>query len=152
MSQAKLLPTEPHNTGKLHIQVFNPAIKMLWAVIVAITIFTEVIPIPLMPPVPFYSYKVAKVVCFVAVGYLAPLAFWRFNALNRGIFLAAVSATFVESLQGLLQSGHSFHWYELIIKLGLILLGFALALDARYERVISLGPFHIRLTGQHLES
>jgi hypothetical protein len=108
-------------------------------------------PIPLMPPVPFYSYGAAKAICFVVLGYLAPLAFWRFNALNRGILLAAISATFVESLQGLLHRGHSFHWYELVVKLGLILIGFALALDARYERMISIGRFHIRLTGEHTQ-
>ena len=103
-----------------------------------------------MPPLPFYAYCAAKLVFFIAIGFLAPLAFWRFNALNRGILLAAISAAAVESLQGVLHHGHSFHWYELLIKLALILLGFALALDARYERKISIGPVHIQLVGHHL--
>ncbi len=111
----------------------------------------EVIPLPLLPPLPFYSYKVMKVLFFIALGYLAPLAFWRFNALTRGIFLAAISATFVETLQGLIHSGHSFHWYEMLLKLGLILLGFTRALDGRYEQRISLGRIHIRLIGEHLQ-
>jgi hypothetical protein len=125
--------------------------KFLWTGIVAVTVVTEVMPIPLMPRAPFYAYCAAKLICFVAVGYLAPLAFWRFNALNRGILLAAISATCVESLQGILRYGHSFHWYELLVKLALILLGFALALDARYERRISIGKITIRLLGEKLE-
>ena len=142
----------PAQTGTGHkIRIFSPAIKLLWTGIVTVTVVTEVMPIPLMPRTPFYAYCAAKLICFVAVGYLAPLAFWRFNALNRGILLAAISAGCVESLQGILHYGHSFHWYELLVKLMLILLGFALALDARYERRISIGKTCIRLVGEKLE-
>jgi hypothetical protein len=137
-------------TTGFKISVFTPVIRGLWAVTVAVTIISEIVPIPPMPPMPFYIYKAVKVLLFVIVGYLAPLAFWRFNALNRGILLAAASAMFVESLQGILGNGHSFHWYELAIKLALILLGFNFALDARYERKISLGPIQIGLIGEHL--
>lgn len=151
VSRTKVLPAKSENSREPHLRVFSPAAKAVWAVIVSITIITEIMPIPLMPPIPFYSYKAAKVICFLALGYLAPLAFWKFNALNRGILLAAISAACVESLQGLLRRGHSFHWYELLVKLGLILLGFALALDARYERAITVGPIRIRLVGEHLE-
>ena len=99
---------------------------------------------PLMPPLPFYSYKTAKIICFVAIGYLALLAFLQFSALNRGVILAAISATTVEFLQGLLHHGHSFHWYELIVNLALSFLGFALALDARH------GKQHQDLANQYL--
>ena len=150
MSQTDACPTKPKTSETLHIRVFNRSTKLVWALVVSITVVTEVMPIPLMPPVPFYSYCVAKLICFIAVGFLAPLAFWRFNALNRGILLAAFSATFVESLQGIMHLGHSFHWYELAIKLVLILLGFSLALDVRYERMIAFGPIRIRLTGEHI--
>ena len=132
-----------------HIPVFRPATKLVWAILISVTVITEVMPIPPMPRLPFYLYYAAKLVCFIAVGFLAPLAFWRFNALNRGILLAGISATFVESLQGTLRYGHSFHWYELLGKLILILIGFALALDARYERRISIGPFHLLLLVEH---
>jgi len=151
MAQANVLETKRQSPGALRLRVFTPGMKALWAVIVMITVVSETVPIPLMPPVFFYSYCAAKLICFVAIGYLAPLAFWRFNALNRGILLASISAACVESLQGLLHHGHSFHWYELVVKLALILLGFALALDARYERVISIGPIRFRLTGEHIE-
>jgi hypothetical protein len=151
MPQTNALPGKREDSSELRIRVFSPATKSLWAIVVAIITITEVMPIPLMPPLPFYSYQAAKLICFVALGYLAPLAFWRFNALNRGILLAAISATCVESLQGILRHGHSFHWYELAVKLALILLGFALALDARYEHAISIGSLHIRLIGEHVE-
>jgi hypothetical protein len=137
------------------MKVFTPTLRILWIAAVAVTIAVEVIILPTnppLPPFPHYAYKVFKLLLFVTVGYLAPLAFWRFNALTRGIGLAFVSAMGVETLQGLIGRGHSFHWYEMLLKLGLILLGFTFALDHRYECEISAGPFHIRLTGEHLAS
>jgi len=135
------------------LKVFTPTLRTTWLLIVAVTIVSEVILLPTnppLPPIPHYAYKIFKVLLFISVGYLAPLAFWRFNALNRGIMLAAISSAAVESLQGIIGHGHGFHWYELLIKLALILIGFALALDARYEHQISLGPLHIHLVGEHL--
>lgn len=137
------------------LKVFTPTLRVTWVLIVVVTVVVEVLLLPTnppLPPIPHYSYKIFKLLLFVAVGYLAPLAFWRFNALNRGILLAAASAASVETLQGIIGQGHSFHWYEMLAKLALILLGFAIALDARYERQISVGPIHILLTGEHLES
>jgi hypothetical protein len=136
------------------MKVFTPTLRILWIVMVVVTIIGEVVILPTkppLPPVPHYAYKIGKLLLFVAVGYLAPLAFWRFNALTRGLALAFVSAMGVETLQGLLGRGHSFHWYEMLLKLGLIFFGFALALDARYERRIFSGPLRIRLTGEHLK-
>ena len=147
-----MAPTDPIQSYPT-LRVFTPALRMVWIAIVSITVVVEVILLPTnppLPPIPHYSYKLFKLLLFVAVGYLAPLAFWRFNALNRGILLAAVSSMGVETLQSLIGRGHSFHWYELLLKLGLILLGFALALDARYERQISAGPIHIQLNGEHM--
>lgn len=125
--------------------------RLFWIAIAVIIIAIEVMPIPLMPPVPFYAYCGTKALLFVLLGFFAPFAFWRFNALNRGIFLASISAICVESLQGLLRNGHSFHWYELILKLILIFIGFAFALDALFERRISFGPIQISLIGDHLK-
>ncbi len=151
MSRTTAFLEKRKNSEELHLRVFSPVTKAIWVAIVAITVAAEVIPIPLIPPVPFYSYCGAKAICFIVLGYLAPLAFWRFNALNRGILLATISAACVESLQGLLRGGHSFHVYELLIKLCLMLFGFALALDARYERGVSIGRLQIRFTGDHIE-
>jgi hypothetical protein len=150
MSQTNVLRAKQLG-GALRLPVFGLVAKSFWAIVVAATVVTEVIPVPLMPPLPFYSYGVSKLISFVAVGYVAPLAFRRFNALNRGILLATISAVCVESLQGLLHHGHSFHWYELGVKLLLIFVGFALALEARYNGKISIGPINISLIGQEME-
>jgi hypothetical protein len=151
MSQTSVFPAKQPAVVGPQLQGFSTALISLWAIAAAITVAAEIVPIPPMPAPLFYSYCAAKLVCFLALGYLAPLAFWRFNALNRGMLLATISATGVESLQGLLHNGHSFHWYELIVKLLLILTGFAAALDARYERTLSIGPIHIHLVADHLE-
>ena len=87
----------------------------------------------------------------MVIGILTPLAFWRFNALNRGLLYAALSAAFVETLQAIVNrghSGHAFHWYELAVKLVLILFGFSIGLDIRYERQFKLGPLQFVLHGR----
>lgn len=139
----------PHSANAISLRVFTRGLRILWIATAAITILLEVIPIPLMPPIPFYAYCSTKVLLFLMLGYLAPLAFWPFNVLNRGIILAAFSACCVESLQALLRHGHSFHWYELVAKLLLILFGFAFALNARYDSQVSLGPLRIGLLEEH---
>ena len=98
-----------------------------------------------MATVLFYAYCAAKALLFVVLGFGVPIAFASFNAINRGIIFAVVSAAGVEALQAVVGRGHSFHWYELLVKLFLLLLGFALALNARYDHVISCGPLRIRL-------
>lgn len=150
MSQAFTLPVERQKPGLLHVCICSPVFKSLWIGVAVLTVAVEVAPIPQMPVGLFYCYCAVKLVCFVALGYFAALAFQRFNAVNRCILLASVSAMCVEALQGILHHGHSFHWYELMIKLASILLGFALALDARYEQMISIGPIHIRLVARDL--
>lgn len=132
------------------LPVFTPGTRALWVFLALTTIFLEVIPIPLMPPVPFYAYCAGKALLFLLLGFIAPLAFWSFNALNRGIIFAALSACCVETIQAIWGHGHSFHWYELIVKLVIILLGFALALNDRYDHEINIGPIRIRLVGEHL--
>lgn len=152
MSRTTVLPTKQNNSGELRIRVSSLAPKLFWAVIVGVTLVNEVIPIPRLTVAASYSFYAAKIICFFALGYVAPMAFLRFNAINRGILLAAFSATCVESLQGVWHHGHSFHWYDLVGKLVLILFGFALGLEARYERVISVGPIRIRLAdNRHID-
>ena len=85
---------------------------------------------------------------FLALGYTTPLAFWRFNSLGRGMILAAASACAVEMLQGF-SPGHRFSFLELSLKLVVIFVGFAFALNARYEQKISLGWLHIQLKSEH---
>ena len=157
MSEVSSFSAKP--THALHnspaFRLFTPVLRFLWIALLTVTIFMEVIPIPLMAPVPFYLYCAVKGLIFFIIGFFAPLSFWRFNALNRGILLAAISAACVETLQGVLRgserlhAGHSFHWYELVVKLAVIFAGFAFALNARYDSRISLGPLQIRLLGDY---
>jgi hypothetical protein len=145
-----MLPTNANSIENIvahgpQLRIFGRSARLLWMFIWMVTVAIEVAPIPLLPPFPFYSYCALKGFLFVILGYVAPLSFWRFNALNRGIALAASSAMFVESLQGLLHHGHSFHWYELGVKLVLILLGFGLGLEAVYDSRISLGFIRFQL-------
>ena len=124
--------------------VFSDYSRVLWLAVATITIVSEIVPNPQLRAVLFYGlYSPAKLLCFLALGFLTPLAFARHRELNRGIAFAAVSAALIEGLQGLVGNGHSFHWYELVAKLIVILFGFVLGLDARYERDLSIGVFQV---------
>lgn len=131
------------------LSAFSLAAKLWWFGLLALTIFSEVEPLPheIYPPF-FYTYKLLKGVLFFALGYATPLAFWRFNSLGRGVLLAVVSAGAVETMQGL-SAGHRFSITELGVKLVAIFAGFALALNARYEQRIWLGPWRIQLKSEH---
>lgn len=131
----------------MRIHIFNPYIRAVWTALACATVASEIIPTPHVNPLLFYGvYTPAKVVCLLALSFLTPLAFSLLNNLNLGIAFAALSATLIELTQGLIGNGHSFRWYELIAKLGIILAGFALGLDARVERVARLGALRIPLT------
>jgi len=132
----------------LTLRAFSRPLRITWFVIFALTVISEVYPFPLLPPLPFYTIWGAKLLLFLVLGYLAPLTFWRFNALNRGILLAAGSASLVEGLQTVVSHGHSFHWYELLVKLALILLSFIVGLEAVYDREILIGPLRIVITSR----
>src|SRR5689334_22974423 len=109
------------------LSAFSFAPKLVWFGLLALTIFLEVEPLPVLiyPPL-FYTYKFVKVLLFLALGYATPIAFWRFNSLGRGVLLAALSACGVEMLQGFSQ-GHRFSFFELAVKLLVIFVGFAFA-------------------------
>jgi hypothetical protein len=135
----------------INVSAFSISIRILFVVIVSAMVISELTSVPMWPPPIYYPYQILKLTGFVIIGILTPLAFWRFNALNRGLLYAALSAAFVESMQAIVNrghSGHSFHWYELIVKLVLILFGFSIGLDIRYERQIKIGPVQLILHGR----
>ena len=128
------------------LRIFTVYTRFLWFALAAMTVISEVVPIPHMSRLLHYGvYTPCKLICFMMAGFLTPLAFSRINNLNRGIAFAAVSAAAVEVLQGLIGNGHSFHVYELAVKLGIILFGFMMGLDARFEGALSLGILQITL-------
>jgi hypothetical protein len=136
----------------VNVNAFSVPIRVLFLLVVIGMILAELISVPMWPPPIYYPWQILKLTGFVVIGILTPLAFWRFNALNRGLLYAAFSAAFVETLQAIVDrghfTGHSFHWYELGVKLVLILFGFAIGLDIRYERQIRIGPLQILLHGR----
>ncbi len=128
------------------LHMFNRYTRSLWMALVASTVISEVIPIPHMNWILHYGvYSVSKLGCFLLIGFFTPLAFARFDALSRGISFAVVSATVIEVLQGFIGNGHSFHFYELMVKLTFILFGFMVGLEARYTGTFSLGILGIAL-------
>jgi hypothetical protein len=153
-------PAQPHaNPGSPVLRVFGTSLRVAWLAVAILTTLSEVIPFPLLIVTPhvtlsyslFYGYKTAKVALFLILGYLTPFTFWRFNSLTAGLLFATLSAALVESLQGLgISHGHRFSWLELTVKLCLVLIGFTLALEARYEGSLKLGKRRIVLTGPHL--
>jgi hypothetical protein len=130
------------------ITIFNTTFRLLWLAVVLSTIALEVMPAH-FPPALFYAYELTKCILFAALGYLTPLAFWRFHSLNLGFVFAAVSAASVELLQGFIGNGHAFTWMELFAKLVIITFGFVLGLDARYERAVRVGRLRLPLVSGH---
>lgn len=152
MTRGSVLPKHQPHITIINVHVFGMPIRMWFVALVALMVIGELTSVPMWPPPIFYPYCALKLLGFILIGILTPIAFWRFNALNRGLLYAAVSAVFVETLQAVVNrghSGHAFHWYELVVKLLLILFGFSIGLDIRYERQLKLGPILIMLHGEH---
>ena len=152
MTRGSVLPKQQPRQFVVNINAFSISIRILFIVIVSAMVIGELTSVPMWPPPIYYPYCFIKLVGFVVIGILTPIAFWRFNALNRGLLYAALSAAFVETMQAIVNrghSGHAFHWYELAVKLVLILLGFSIGLDIRYERQLRIGPIQFLLHGNH---
>ena len=135
------------------VHIFNAYTRTLWLVLAGVTVLSEIMPNPQFRPLLFYGlYSPSKLLCFLVMGFLTPLAFSRLNDLNRGIGFATLSAAMIEVLQGMIGNGHSFHWYELLAKLLVILVGFMFGLDARFERRLSLGAFQVTLLADRVDN
>ena len=142
-SDANSLPSLSSAPSPLSLPVFGPLMRSIWAVVLVATILSEVLPLPPMSLALYCFYCATKAVLFVAVGYLTPLAFWRCD--HRGFIVVAVCSCAFEVLQTLVSQGHAFHWYEMILKMVLIIIGFGGALVARDERKLLHGPIRIQL-------
>lgn len=152
MTRGSVLPKHHPNSIIVNVHVFGMFIRIWFVVLVSALVIGELTSVPMWPPPIFYPYCALKLVGFILIGILTPITFWRFNALNRGLLYAAFSAAFVETLQAVVNrghSGHAFHWYELAVKLLLILFGFSIGLDIRYERQLKVGPILFVLHGEH---
>lgn len=126
----------PHESSRgFSLRLFGRAIQAIWIAIFLLTVLDEVYPFPLIPPLPFYAIRCIKLLLFFVLGYLTPFGFWRFRSLGFGIFLAFVSAAFVEVLQRWLGNGHAFHWYELLVKVLLIFFGYCTGCGSVHKRL-----------------
>ncbi len=126
------------------LPLFSKALRILWVLCVIVTLVAEVIPMPLIRPSLFYSYKTFKAISFLCFGFVTPLAFWRFDSLGFGILVAVLMTMLIEAIQAPIM-GHSFSWLELGAKVLIIFLGFLLGLNARYDQQISFGPLRVNL-------
>jgi hypothetical protein len=130
----------------MSLRIFTPALKALWLATVVLIGLVEVVPFDNLHvrPLFFYTYEFVKAAAFVGLGFEIPLAFWRFNSLNRGLVISLVSAAAMEGVQ-LFVMGHRFHVLELLLKGVLIMFGFALGLMPRRDNQLSLLGVHVRL-------
>jgi hypothetical protein len=112
--------------------MFGKPAKLLWAAAALAAVALELIPAH-YPAGVFIPQNWYKAAVFLALGYLAPIAFWRFSYLTATILGSAGMAVLVELGQAMLSNGHRFSWVELAVKLLLLAAGFVIALDVRYE-------------------
>jgi hypothetical protein len=141
-------------TPPLHLSsvaIFNWWARLSWLLLFTLLMLAELLPRPNFAPLLFYSYSGCKALMFVLLGFLTPLAFWRFDRVGLGVIASAVGAGAAEMSQSLVE-GHRSSWLEFLLKMLLLLAGFAVALSVRYDRKISVGRFGIRFTGSHLTS
>lgn len=123
------------NPGGFSLRLFGKSIRIVWIAIFVLTVLDEVYPFPLIPPLPFYTIWCIKLLLFFLIGYVAPFGFLGLKSLDLGVLLAFVSAAFIEAAQGMLGHGHAFHWYELLVKMALILVGFIMGLGSVHKRL-----------------
>ena len=138
------------DTHQPELRLFGRLLSVAWGLLLIGTMIVELTPRdPTWVPQMFYPITVAKGLMFLLLGFVSPLAFWKFNSLGVGVLFAVITAGAVESLQTLLV-GHHASYLEFTAKLLLVILGFVLALVARHDRKLQIGPFHIILSDPHL--
>ena len=126
------------------LQLFGPGLRMTWLLLFCVIATAQIVPLPPLAQLPLYSYVAAKVIIFLILGFLTPLAFWRFSNLGFGV-LFSIGVTVALELAQRFVPGHRTSYLELCGKLILLLLGFAIGIDTRHDRQIKLGPVRLRL-------
>jgi hypothetical protein len=142
--------------AELVIPMFGPTMRSLWFLLLAGTLFSELVPLTLefeshFSTLTFHSYEVIKLVAFFVFGLLTPLAWWRYKTLGWGV-LFSISCTAVVELGQAFIPGHRLSGIELVVKLTMLFLGFATALDFRKYQVFRCGRLCIRFFSRHWDS
>jgi len=130
------------------LRIFTRNARLSWCALSMIALASELIPMPGIPPALFYSYKASKALIFLLLGFVTPLCFWRFDSLGLGLLFSIIAAGSAELVQTGFQ-GHRSSYVEFFLKLLLLLAGFAVGLNARYDRKLQIGSFCLRLFDSH---
>jgi hypothetical protein len=131
------------------IRLFTVSLRVVWLLLFLLTLGWELVPAPGVAPWLFYTLKSCKGLTFILLGFVSPMAFWRFDSLGFGVLFSCLAAGVAEMLQSM-SFGHRASPAEFLFKLLLLFFGFAFALSARYDRKLSLGPLSIRLVDGHM--
>jgi hypothetical protein len=131
---------------RMSLRIFTPASKIVWLITMLLISLIEIVPFNSdnMPVIVFYSYKFLKAALFVTFGFETPLTFWRFDSIRAGLLMTLASALVIECIQNM-STGHNSSAVELIVKGALIMFGFVLAFNPRYDEELSVFGFHIQL-------
>lgn len=145
------LASQPQTgAGELsRIRLFTWNLRIVWILLFCVTLGWELVPAPGVAPWIFYTLKCCKGVTFILLGFVTPLAFWRFDSLGFGVLFSCLGGGIAEMLQSM-SYGHRASPAEFLLKLLLLFLGFAFALSARYDRKLTLGPITVGLLDSHL--
>src|ERR1700722_10670750 len=83
-----------HIRSFMSLRIFTAAWKVFWLGTALLVSLVDIFPFDILHvrPTLFYSYEFIKAAAFVGLGFEIPLAFWRFNSLNRGLAISLVSA------------------------------------------------------------
>jgi hypothetical protein len=135
------------------IPMFSGVIHVLWFLLLACTLFSELVPLSQafeaqFSTLIFHCYEAAKLLAFFLFGFLTPLAWWQYRSLGTGVIFAIVTTAIVEIGQAFIP-GHRPSMFELSTKLVLLFVGFAIALDLRKYQTIHVGPICVRFSSRY---
>jgi hypothetical protein len=135
------------------IPMFSLPVRSLWLLLLAFTLTIELVPLSAafeaqFSSLMFHSYEAAKLVAFVVFGFLTPIAWWRYKSLGIGVLFAIITTAIVELGQAFIP-GHRTSTFELVVKLVLLFIGFAAALDVRKYQEFTIGPLRIRFSSRY---
>jgi hypothetical protein len=138
------------------VPMFSLPVRGLWFLLLAFTLAIELVPLSLafeaqFSSFTFHSYEAAKLLAFFVFGFLTPIAWWRYKTLGIGVLFAIITTAIVELGQAFIP-GHRASIFELTVKLVLLFIGFAAALDMRKYQEFTVGPLCVRFSSRHWSS
>jgi hypothetical protein len=138
------------------VPMFSLPVRSLWLLLLAFTLAIELVPLSVafeaqFSSFIFHTYEAAKLAAFVVFGFLTPLAWWRYKSLGIGALFAIVTTAIVELGQAFIP-GHRTSTFELVVKLVLLFVGFAAALDVRKYQEFTIGPLRVRFSSRYWSS